>query len=100
MTTTALICKDNSSHFARIHDKSRHDCWQDPMFMSPFVARSYISEVVGSLQPTDLPQSLIRVSELKRCLEKRSSGASYRRPDEHRDLRLGVRFMTTSAAWF
>jgi len=43
MTTVTLITKGDLRLRARIADISRHDCWHDPMFLSQFVAKTYIA---------------------------------------------------------
>ena len=42
MTTAALITKGNHS-IARISDILSHDYWQTPMFLPPFLAKTYIA---------------------------------------------------------
>ena len=43
MTTAALITKGNHSIHARISDILSHDYWQTPMFLPPFLAKTYIA---------------------------------------------------------
>jgi len=44
MTTVALITKGHERLDVRIGDILYHDCWHDPIFVSQFMAKTYIEE--------------------------------------------------------